>query len=557
MIEHSDDDALLSVVIAARNAGRWIDEALDSLLAQGPSVAEVLVVDNGSTDDTTERVAAAARSDPRVRLLVSTAPTAAAARNEGVAAATGEYLAFADADDIVPDGAYAAMLASLEASGSDVVIGDHLKFSATRTWSPTRRWYRFDEVVRAAAPEAVPELLSGRACWNRVFRRSAWDRMGLWFPEVQSVEDIQPMTRAFVEARSIDIVPQCVYLYRDRGDTTSLSLRADAAGTVRYLEQELACAVAVSGSPVLRAQHAMVVLDADGWAHLHRFLLTDPDAVAMATVARATAALAAALPVDLLRDVAPARRALWALVLQGDWPAARSFVLGEASTIATERIGAWIDAVARASRAEPDIAKTLAQDGLVPTLVNTAEEVDPVWLAHRLPAVAVVVPPSGAVLADAMTAAVGMRDPDGVRAVSALRHVVPLMVDRVEVTATGLVIGGPVDLVARGLRATLRLADADANEHAVAVFADGARWRAEVLAERVTSGRHRVSVSFAGVDGRFPVVTARMPLPPVADTVPMQPLADRKDGWRFLVDRRTPERPGLGSLLARIVRRLR
>lgn len=557
MIEHSDDVALLSVVVAARDAGRWIDEALDSVLTQGSSVAEVLVVDNGSTDDTAERVAVAARSDSRVRLLASTAPTAAAARNEGVAAATGAYLAFADSDDIVPDGAYAAMLASLEASGSDMVIGDHLKFSATRTWSPTQRWYPFDEVVRAAAPEEVPELLSGRACWNRVFRRSAWDRMGLRFPEVQSVEDVQPMTRAFVEARSIDVVPRCVYLYRDRGDTTSLSLRADAAVTVRYLEQELACAGSVSGNPVLRAQHATVVLDADGWAHLHRFLRTGPDTAAMATVARATAALTAALPLDALRDTAPARRALWALVLLDDWAAARSFVLGEASMVATERIGAWIDVVARTARADPEVAEALARDGLVPTLVNTAEEVDAAWLARRLPEVVLDGPPSGAVLADAMVAAVRAGDHDGVRVVSALRHVVPLVVDRVEATATGLVVGGPTDLVARGLEATLLLSDAGGGEVVAAVLADGARWRAEVATDGVVPGRHEVSVSFAGIDGRFPVVTARMPLPPVSDAVPMQPLADRKDGWRFLVDRRAPKRSGLESLFARVRRRHR
>ena len=79
--------------------------------------------------------------------------------------ATGRYLVFADSDDLVPDGAYRAMLDSLESSGSDMAIGDHLKFSATETWSPTKRWYPFDRALIGVAPDEVPELRTEVLAW--------------------------------------------------------------------------------------------------------------------------------------------------------------------------------------------------------------------------------------------------------------------------------------------------------------------------------------------------------------------------------------------------------
>ena len=549
----ADVRPLLSVVVAAHDAAPWVDELLESLRAQQLAGLEVVVVENGSRDGTAERVAALAVDDPAIRLVRSAATTAAEARNVGVTAARGVYLVFADADDIVPDGAYRVMLDSLEASGSDMVIGDHLKFSAHRTWSPTERWYSFDEARRGIAPIEVPELLSGRPCWNRMFRRSFWDRAELHFPDVASVEDIEPMTRAFVAAESIDVIPACVYLYRDRGDASSLSRRADADVTVRYLEQELACAELVRGDPVLRRQHAEVVLDADGWAHLHRFLSTGPDERSCAAVARATGRLLDEVPLDGLDAVAPLRRALWLLVVGGDWSAARSFVSASEGAAGADRLAAWTSALASVRQTDPAAAAGLARDGLVPAFVNGAEHVAPEWFAERLPGLrGIELAATGSVLRDAMVTAIRSEDVTAVREVSALRHVVPLVVDRVDAVEDGLVVAGPADLGARALDAVVHLTGPAS--WSTPVLSDGATggWSAVLTAESLPAGRYSVTVAFRGVDGGFPLVTARMPLPPVAAGAPMQPLADRRDGWHFLVDRREATRRGIAGLLTKI-----
>jgi hypothetical protein len=86
----------VSVVIPAYNAQKWIGRAIESVLNQSVAAAEILVVDDGSTDGTAEAVK---KYGSPVRYIHQANAGAGAARNKGIEAATGEWIAFLDADD--------------------------------------------------------------------------------------------------------------------------------------------------------------------------------------------------------------------------------------------------------------------------------------------------------------------------------------------------------------------------------------------------------------------------------------------------------------------------
>src|SRR4051794_12641748 len=119
--------SLLSVVVPAYDVAAYLPACLDSVLAQAPSLGrtglEVVVVDDGSPDESGEIAEGYAARDPRVRVVHIENRGLGAARNEGLRHVRGDLLMFADSDDVVPPGAYAVLLRQLTRTGSDFVSG--------------------------------------------------------------------------------------------------------------------------------------------------------------------------------------------------------------------------------------------------------------------------------------------------------------------------------------------------------------------------------------------------------------------------------------------------
>jgi CDP-glycerol glycerophosphotransferase len=102
----------ISVVVPIYNVEPYLAECLESLLAQTAGDLEVVMVDDGSTDGSAAIAERYAELDSCLRLVRQANHGLGHARNTGVAAANGYYLAFADSDDVVPGDAYARLLAS-------------------------------------------------------------------------------------------------------------------------------------------------------------------------------------------------------------------------------------------------------------------------------------------------------------------------------------------------------------------------------------------------------------------------------------------------------------
>lgn len=168
-------DPLVSVVVPARDAERFLAEALASALAQ-PVALEVLVCDDGSSDGTARIAASFAASDPRVRLVRrGRGSGVVAARNALVAAARGCYVAFLDADDVLLPGALAAQVDVLERRADVALVHADAEIieEGGRELPPWRRPFASDVVEDGRA--AFGELLLCNEMFTStvVVRRSA------------------------------------------------------------------------------------------------------------------------------------------------------------------------------------------------------------------------------------------------------------------------------------------------------------------------------------------------------------------------------------------------
>ena len=115
------DDRLVSVVMPLYNAGQLLRRPVESVLAQGHGDLELVVVDDGSSDDSADIVDEYARGDARVRLVRSERNAGvAAARNRAIGLARGRYVAFLDSDDWWHPDKLTRQLATLEACGAAI-----------------------------------------------------------------------------------------------------------------------------------------------------------------------------------------------------------------------------------------------------------------------------------------------------------------------------------------------------------------------------------------------------------------------------------------------------
>lgn len=117
-----EDNALISVVVPAYNAAATIDRTLSSISGQTYRHLEIIVVDDGSRDDTAMRVRTHAKADGRIMVLQQGNGGVARARNAGIAAARGDFVAMIDADDLLAPDALEALSAELVIGGTDMAL---------------------------------------------------------------------------------------------------------------------------------------------------------------------------------------------------------------------------------------------------------------------------------------------------------------------------------------------------------------------------------------------------------------------------------------------------
>ena len=220
-------DPLVSVVIPAYNRAGSILQAVESALAQDLLDIEILVVDDGSTDATRDVVGS--HPDPRVRLIARERNGgASAARNTGIAAARGEWVAFLDSDDVWLPGKLSRQLAAHAAEGAPDVscTGAELHLLDHRV---VRIQYCEDQADWARRLALDCDLWPGT---TQMTRRAAFERVGPLDETLPRFEDWDWLLRYTRSARILSIREPLARVFNRRGrlgDVVAVSAERFAA----------------------------------------------------------------------------------------------------------------------------------------------------------------------------------------------------------------------------------------------------------------------------------------------------------------------------------------
>ena len=179
---------LVSVVIPVYNVRRYLQQCLESAIAQTYRNLEIIIIDDGSTDGSGSICDQYAERDGRIHVIHSTNRGLASARNLGLENAQGQLISFLDSDDWIEPHAVETLVRTAQLTGSAIIdarscaeyIGKTVHHSAGAKYCYT---YRGQDILPAFAEGWIDNVV-----WNKLYRAECFDRIR--FPEGRDYEDI-------------------------------------------------------------------------------------------------------------------------------------------------------------------------------------------------------------------------------------------------------------------------------------------------------------------------------------------------------------------------------
>ena len=202
--------AKISVIVPIYNAEKYLAECIDSLIHQKHRDLQILLINDGSTDNSLTIAQDFAQRDPRIEIYSQPNQGQGAARNNAMKYATGEWIAFVDADDYIAPNLYSDILPL--ANKADVVVHGYQRVSSTGKLISLH----FPHHFKYTTP------------WVRIFRREWLEKNAITFPERMCYEDVIFTIDHWIARPNYIVVKHTGYSYRlHESSTTAISHEED------------------------------------------------------------------------------------------------------------------------------------------------------------------------------------------------------------------------------------------------------------------------------------------------------------------------------------------
>lgn len=204
---------MVSIIICTYNMVATLEKCITSCTKQQYKDIEILVIDDGSTDNTKGLVAKLTETDTRIRYVYQEHQGQSVAMNNGISQSKGEYIFFLDADDYIYDYCIATLMDNLETAKADISIG-------TALWGNKESNHCENTVKAYTSSEALKSLVSSHwtfikwafeTSWNKIIRKSLFD--GFEYPTGLGRDGVFCAHWLLAKAQTIVRTPLETYYY--------------------------------------------------------------------------------------------------------------------------------------------------------------------------------------------------------------------------------------------------------------------------------------------------------------------------------------------------------
>lgn len=204
------EQVLVSVIVPVYNAEKYLSECIESLISQTYQNIEIILLPGQSNDDSTRICFKWAQKDTRILIIPQDKNCTGYARNKGILAANGKYIAFCDADDKMAPTYIEEMIYSAIINDSDIVECEY--YNASEDLSSLTPYTILETL--SGLPHSFYERFGSSSVWRYILKKSFWTENKFAFPETNRMEDLAIYSLLFAKAKKTSIIYKPLYVYR-------------------------------------------------------------------------------------------------------------------------------------------------------------------------------------------------------------------------------------------------------------------------------------------------------------------------------------------------------
>src|SRR5699024_8503264 len=222
----------ISIIVPVYNKEKYLDQSLKSILNQSFDNLEIILINDGSTDNSLEICKTFEKKDNRVKVISQINQGVSVAGNTGIDNASGKYIGFVDPDDWIEKDMFLKMYKKYEETNSPVCISNYFQetkedvikreLSTTADVLINKEIYN-QILIKLIGPQSINESTIMSSVWRLLIKKELIVDNSIIFPQkINRMQDLAFSLEVFIHTEKVCVVKDCLYHYKVHDDSASM-----------------------------------------------------------------------------------------------------------------------------------------------------------------------------------------------------------------------------------------------------------------------------------------------------------------------------------------------